>query len=180
MSEINYSDFLKNNITIQYTNKIINILYFIFFMSLVSAFIYSIFYISTDFIQGESYKIIYIHVPLAWFSLFNYTIITILSIIFLIKKNPVIFIYYKYYLLMGTIITVLTLITGSLWAKPMWGSYWVWDARLTTVLILNIIYVVLYFLSIKSQPTDRNISMISILSIIGFINIPIIKLSVDW
>lgn len=137
-----------------------------------------VFFGPSDFQQGDVFKIIYIHVPAAWMALSMYTILSILSIIFLITKNPLVSLMGYSIAQQGMIFTVITLVTGSLWGAPTWGTFWVWDARLTSVLILLIIY--LTYLMIYSLNTEFSKISAAFFAIIGFVNIPIIKYSVNW
>lgn len=128
----------------------------------------------SDFQQGENYRIIYVHVPAAWMSLLIYLFITITSFFFLVTKHPLFNIFSQIGAKIGLFFTFLTLITGCLWGKPMWGTFWVWDARLTSVLILFFIYLgAIRFCKMSAQ-------IGSIFICIGCINIPIIKFSVNW
>jgi heme exporter protein C len=151
---------------------------FLFFLA-TTFFLSLSFYLSTwvapsDFQQGENYRIIYVHVPAAWMSLLVYIFITITSLLFLITKHPFFNLLSMIGTKIGALFTVITLLTGSFWGKPMWGTFWVWDARLTSVLILLFIYIgILYFNQISSE-------LGSILVCVGLINIPIIKFSVNW
>jgi heme exporter protein CcmC len=128
----------------------------------------------TDFQQGENYRIIYVHVPAAWMSLFIYLIISITSFLFLVTKHPIFNLISRIGAKIGSLFTLLTLLTGCFWGKPMWGTFWVWDARLTSVLILFFIYLGAIRLSEFSAEIG------SIFICIGLINIPIIKFSVNW
>jgi heme exporter protein C len=128
----------------------------------------------TDFQQGENYRIIFVHVPAAWMSLFIYFIISITSFIFLITKHPILNLFSRIGIKIGTLFTLLTLLTGCFWGKPMWGTFWVWDARLTSVLILLFIYLG----ALRFNEFSPEISAIFVC--IGLINIPIIKFSVNW
>jgi heme exporter protein C len=128
----------------------------------------------SDFQQGENYRILFIHVPSAWMSLLIYLLLTLTSAGFFFNKHPI-FVYCSRILCaIGALFTCLTLVTGSLWGKPMWGTFWVWDARLTSVLILLFIYLgalLLYEWSPDVAP---------LFVLIGLLNIPIIKFSVNW
>lgn len=131
--------------------------------------------LNTNNLGNEVYKLIYLHVPFAWLSLLSYIILGIFSIIYLITKNPTFSIYSLSNSIICFIFTSITLITGSIWAKPTWGTYWVWDARLTSMLILLIFItgiILLYFNTFYIEG--------SYLSLIGIINIPIVKYSVEW
>jgi heme exporter protein C len=133
-----------------------------------------------DYQQGETVRIMYIHVSAAWVSLFAYVLIFFLSLFYIIWKFPLFVTIAKEVPMVAITFTLITLITGSLWGKPTWGTYWVWDARLTSFLILLFIYMGLVFIDKAFKYNlNGNISF-CYLSIIGGINIPIIKFSVDW
>ena len=134
----------------------------------------------TDIQQGEYYRIIYIHVPAAWTSLLLYVILTVCSLAYLVTKHPVAPMITRSVSKIGTLCTLITLITGSLWGYPMWGTFWVWDARLTSVLILFFIYLTHLSIGQYAEKTYKTERIASIFAIIGFINIPIIKYSVEW
>ena len=133
-----------------------------------------------DYIQGDSMRIMYIHVPSAWLSLFSYTILAASCVAWFVYRNPVFNLIAKSIAPIGAALTLIALVTGSIWGKPTWGVWWVWDARLTSMLILFFLYLsyILVWQSISNQETASKIS--AALGIIGFINIPIIKFSVDW
>ena len=133
-----------------------------------------------DYQQGLTVKIMYIHVPSAWFALLIYAIMTIYSIIGLAFKIPFSFIINKAIAPIGAVFTLLCLISGSMWGKPMWGTWWVWDARLTSVAILLIIYLLIIFLNQTFENREVREKTIAIFILIGSINLPIIKFSVDW
>ena len=133
-----------------------------------------------DYIQGDSMRIMYIHVPSAWLSLFSYTILAASCVAWFVYRNPIFNLIAKSIAPIGAALTLIALVTGSIWGKPTWGVWWVWDARLTSMLILFFLYLayILLWQSISNQETASKIS--AALGIIGFINIPIIKFSVDW
>ncbi len=133
-----------------------------------------------DYQQGLTVKIMYIHVPSAWLALLTYAIMTIYSIIGIAFKMPFSFIINRAVAPIGAVFTLLCLISGSLWGKPMWGTWWVWDARLTSVSILLLLYLVIIFLNQTFENRDVREKTIAIFIIIGSINLPIIKFSVDW
>ena len=139
-----------------------------------------VYYSPLDYQQGLTVKIMYIHVPSAWLALLTYAIMTIYSIIGLAFKIPFSFIVNKAIAPIGAIFTTLCLLSGSLWGKPMWGTWWVWDARLTSVAILLIIYVTIIFLNQTFESREVREKTVAILILIGSINLPIIKFSVDW
>ena len=133
-----------------------------------------------DYQQGLTVKIMYIHVPSAWLALLTYAIMTIYSIIGIAFKMPFSFIVNKAVAPIGAVFTLLCLISGSLWGKPMWGTWWVWDARLTSVAILLLIYLIIIFLNQTFENREVREKTTAIFILIGSINLPIIKFSVDW
>ena len=133
-----------------------------------------------DYQQGETVRIMYVHVPSAWMALFIYTTIAIACATGLIWRHPLAFIGARAAAPIGACFTFICLLTGSLWGKTMWGTWWVWDARLTSVLILLFLYIGFITLHQAFDDSARGERSAAILAIIGFINIPIIKFSVDW
>ena len=133
-----------------------------------------------DYIQGDAMRIMYIHVPSAWFALMAYTILAGSSVLWFITRNPIFSIIARSIAQIGMIFTLISLVTGSIWGKPTWGVWWVWDARLTSMLLLFFLYLAYIFLwqSITNKDLASKIS--AALAIVGFVNIPIIKFSVDW
>jgi heme exporter protein C len=140
----------------------------------------SFFVAPADYQQGETVRIMFIHVPSAWLAMFCYTLIAVSAIGSLIWRPPLAAVSAKAAAPIGAAFTLLALVTGSLWGKPMWGAYWVWDARLTSVLILFFLYLGLMALWQSIEEPSRAGRAAAILAIVGFINIPIIKFSVDW
>ena len=134
----------------------------------------------TDYQQGEAFRIIYVHVPSAWLSLFAYTSVFVCSVISIIWKIKVFEILSISSAKIGAMFTFLTLITGAIWGKPMWGTWWVWDARLTSELILFFIYLSIIFLYHSYDDYRKGAKAANILAIVGFVNIPIIHFSVEW
>jgi heme exporter protein C len=139
-----------------------------------------IYFSPLDYQQGLTVKIMYIHVPSAWLSLLTYGVMTFYSIVGLAFKIPFSFIINKAIAPIGAVFTLLCLISGSMWGKPMWGTWWVWDARLTSVAILFIIYLIIIFLNQIFDSREVREKTIAIFILIGSINLPIIKFSVDW
>jgi heme exporter protein C len=133
-----------------------------------------------DYQQGETVRIMYIHVPAAWLSLACYSLIALSSAGYLIWAHPLADVSAKAAAPIGAVFTLLALVTGSLWGKPMWGAYWVWDARLTSVLILFFLYLGLMALRQAIEEPGRAGRAAAILSLAGAVNVPIIKFSVDW
>jgi heme exporter protein C len=133
-----------------------------------------------DYQQGNSVRIMYVHVPAAWMAMFCYSSMAIAAAVGLIWKHPLADIAAKATAPIGACFTFLSLFTGSLWGKPMWGTWWVWDARLTSMLVLLFLYLGYIALVNAFDDPTRGTKASSILVLVGFINIPIIKFSVDW
>lgn len=133
-----------------------------------------------DYEQGDGFRIIYVHVPSAWMSLFIYVLMASFGAITLIWKVKIYDSLARACAVLGASFTFLTLVTGSLWGKPMWGTWWVWDARLTSELILLFLY--LGYIALQSVIDDRRMAARAgaILALIGVVNIPIIHYSVEW
>ena len=133
-----------------------------------------------DYQQGETVKIMFIHVPAAWVSSLAYCVMTASALGTLVWRHPLAEAAQKAAAPLGAAFTFVCLVTGSLWGKPMWGTYWVWDARLTSVLVLFITYLGLLALWNTIEEPGRAARAASVLTLVGFINIPIVKFSVDW
>ena len=133
-----------------------------------------------DYQQGESYRIIFVHVPAAWMSLFVYMVMACSGIVVLVWRMKMAELVLASCAPIGASFTFLALVTGSLWGKPMWGTYWVWDARLTSELILLFLY--LGVIGLYNAIDDKRVAAraVSILAIVGVVNIPIIHYSVEW
>ena len=133
-----------------------------------------------DYQQGETVKIMFIHVPSAWLAMMGYLMIAISSFGLLVFRHPLADVSAKSAAPIGAAFTLLALITGSLWGKPMWGTYWVWDARLTSVLILFFLYLGL--MALRSSLEDETLAakQTAVLGLAGVVILPIIKFSVDW
>ena len=133
-----------------------------------------------DYQQGETVRIMYVHVPAAWMALFCYATMAIASAMALIWRHPLGFLIAKASAPIGACFTVICLATGSLWGKPMWGTWWEWDARMTSVLILFFLNVGYLALVDAFDDTTRGQRAASILALVGAVNLPIIKFSVEW
>lgn len=142
--------------------------------------LYLSFFAPPDYQQGDTVKIMFIHVPSAWLAMMCYTVIAIASVGSLIWRHPLADVAAKTAAPIGAAFTLLALVTGSLWGKPMWGTYWVWDARLTSVLVLFFLYLGLLALWQAIEDPSRAGRSAAILAIVGFVNVPIIKFSVEW
>ncbi|MCH1541896.1 MAG: heme ABC transporter permease [Alphaproteobacteria bacterium] len=142
--------------------------------------LYRVANVPADYQQGETVRIMFVHVPAAWMSLFGYSFIFFASVTALIFRHPLGHVAARAAAPVGAVFTLLALITGSLWGQPMWGTWWVWDARLTSVLVLLFIYLGYIALWQAIDEPIRAARAASILAIVGFINVPIVKFSVDW
>ena len=133
-----------------------------------------------DYQQGATVKIMFIHVPNAWLSMFVWGVMSIAALGTLVWRHPLADVAAKAAAPIGAAFTFLALVTGSLWGRPMWGTYWEWDARLTSVLILFLMYLGLIALWRAVDDPSRAARAAAILTLVGAINLPIIKFSVDW
>lgn len=133
-----------------------------------------------DYQQGITVRIMYIHVPFAWLSMFCYSLMAASALGTLVWRHPLADVSLKAAAPIGAAFTLLALATGSIWGKPMWGTWWVWDARLTSVFVLFLMYLGLIALTRAMDDPGRSARAAAILTLVGFVNIPIIKFSVDW
>ena len=133
-----------------------------------------------DYQQGATVKIMFIHVPAAWLGMFAWGVMSVAALGTLVWRHPLADVAAKAAAPIGAAFTLMCLVTGSLWGRPMWGTYWVWDARLTSMLLLFFLYLGHIALSRAYDDPDRGDRAAAILALIGAINLPIIKFSVDW
>ena len=133
-----------------------------------------------DYQQGETVKIMFVHVPAAWMGMFVYTTIAVASFMGLVFKHPLADIAAKAAAPLGAAFTALALFTGALWGKPMWGTYWVWDARLTSELILLFIYLGYIALWDSIEDQTRAAKAAAVLALVGVVNVVVIHYSVEW
>ena len=138
------------------------------------------FLVPPDYQQGETVRIMYIHVPAAWLGMFAYIVMTSASLGVLVWRHPLADAAQKTAAPLGAAFTFVCLVTGSLWGKPMWGTYWVWDARLTSYLVLFLLYLGIIAIRQTMDDSPRGARIASIMTLVGLIDIPIIKYSVDW
>ena len=141
---------------------------------------FALFASPADYQQGDTVRIMYVHVPSAWIAMGCYTFIALMSAIALIWKHPLADSAARAAAPLGAGFTLIVLITGSLWGKPTWGTWWVWDARLTSVLVLFFLYLGHIALTNAFDNPQRGARAAAVLALVGFVNIPIIKFSVDW
>ena len=133
-----------------------------------------------DYLQGDSVRIMYVHVPAAWIGMGSFTCIALLSIIKFIFKIKNITLITKSIAPIGLMFTCLAIVTGAIWGQPTWGTFWAWDARITSMLILTIFYFIFIATHKLISEKDKAHKISSIVAIVGLINIPIIKYSVEW
>ena len=164
----------------QFSDIILKPLIYLSIIILIIGLIFAFYLSPNDYQQSSTVRIMYIHVPSAWLALLTFFIMTIYSIIGLAFKIPFSFIITSAVAPIGATFTLICLVTGSLWGKPMWGTWWVWDARLTSVAILFFLYLIIIFL--KNSFTNVSVAekITAVFVIVGSINLPIIKFSVDW
>ena len=143
--------------------------------------LYQVWFVAPDdYQQGATVKIMFVHVPNAWLSMAVWAVMSIASIGTLVWRHPLADVAAKSAAPLGAAFTFLALFTGSLWGRPMWGTYWVWDARLTSVLVLFLMYLGLIALWRTVEDPSRAGRAAAILTLVGAVNLPIIKFSVDW
>ena len=160
--------------------KLISFINSIFFILLIIALTFALILSPPDYLQGDSVRIMYVHVPAAWIGLASYTSIAFLSIINFIFKTKNLILVTKSIAPIGLMFTCLAIITGSLWGQPTWGTWWVWDARITSMLVLAIFYILFILTQKLISQEDQANRISSIIVIFGLINIPVIKYSVNW
>ena len=152
----------------------------IFFPILIVSLVFALILSPSDRVQGDAMRIMYVHVPSAWLGLACFSAITVLSILAFVFKIKNFFYINKSLAPIGLLFTFLAIVTGALWGEPTWGTWWVWDARLTSMMVLMFFYIsyILCFKFIKKEQLMLKVS--SLIAILGAINLPIIKYSVDW
>ena len=172
--------FLEPNKIYLITSKAPKYVFFIFIIVLSIGLVEALFLSPEDYIQSHSVRIMYVHVPSAWISLGIFSLIALLSLGSFIFKNKNFSLIAKSLAPSGFIFNVIALVTGSIWGKPTWGTWWAWDARITSMLILALFYS-MYILAWRIyDKKEQVIKITSIIAIVGVINVPIIKFSVDW
>lgn len=142
--------------------------------------LYRVAYAPDDYQQGATVKIMFLHVPSAWLAMMGWGLMTVAALGTLVWRHPLADVAVKAAAPIGAAFTFICLVTGSLWGRPMWGTYWVWDARLTSVLVLFLLYLGMLALYWTADDPNRAARAAAILALVGAVNIPIIKFSVDW
>jgi len=172
--------FLEPNKIFLITSKAPKYVFFIFIVVLSIGLVEALFISPEDYIQSHSVRIMYVHVPSAWISLGIFSLIALLSVGSFIFKNKNFSLIAKSLAPSGFVFNIIALVTGSIWGKPTWGTWWAWDARITSMLILVLFYS-MYILAWRIFDKKEQVTKItSIIAIVGVINVPIIKYSVDW
>ena len=174
-----FKNFFPNKI-LSLNNKVITILSIVMILIIFIGLIFALLISPPDYVQGDSVRIMYVHVPSSFISLGCFAFIgisSIFSLIFRIKFLPLMA---KSLAPIGILFTLLSLITGSLWGKPTWGIWWVWDARLTSMLVLLCFYAAYIFIWKLIKNFEKANKISSLIGILGLFNLPIIKYSVDW
>ena len=174
-----FKNFFPNKI-LSINNKFIFSIAKLVFLVLIVGVVYSLFISPPDYIQGDSVRIMYVHVPSSFIALGCFAFIGVASICNLVLKIKFLSLMAKSLAPIGFIFTIISIVTGSLWGKPTWGIWWAWDARLTSMLILLFFYLI-YILTWKFVVNFKKANTISsIIAVIGLFNLPIIKYSVEW
>tara|TARA_A100001037_G_scaffold116359_1_gene105887 strand:- start:229 stop:939 length:711 start_codon:yes stop_codon:yes gene_type:complete len=171
--------FNNSNIFI-WIEKLINFINSIFFVLLLIALSFALIFSPPDYLQGDSVRIMYVHVPAAWIGLASFSCIALLSIFNFIFKIKNFTLITKSIAPIGLMFTCLAIVTGSIWGQPTWGTFWAWDARITSMVILALfylMYIATHKLIVEREKANK---ISSIIAGLGLINIPIIKYSVEW
>lgn len=147
---------------------------------IITAAVWGLAFAPMDFKQGNSFRIIYIHVPSAFLALAGYYTMAIAGAVFLIWRMKMAEVVLRIAAPIGAVMTFLALVTGAIWGKPTWGTWWVWDARITSMLVLFFLYMGVVALASSYQRSDLGSKAAAILALVGTVNIPIIYKSVDW
>ena len=173
-------NYFNPNNTMFLINRLRKFVFALFIIVLLIGLFEALILSPEDYKQSDSVRIMYVHVPSAWISLGIFSLISVLSFGILIFKNKNFSLIAKSLAPSGLLFNIIALVTGSIWGRPTWGTWWAWDARITSMLLLAIFYL-MYILSWRvTDDNDKAIKVSSIIAIIGLINIPIIKFSVDW
>jgi len=168
------------SVFLRISGRMLPVLY-VLTLALFGVGLYMAFFVAPpDYQQGETVRIMFVHVPGAWLAMFGYLLIAISAAGSLIWRHPLADVSAKAAAPIGAAFTFLALVTGALWGKPMWGAYWVWDARLTSFLVLFFLYLGLIALWEAIEEPSKAGRATAILALVGVVNLPIIKFSVDW
>ena len=173
-------DLINPSRIFHWIEKLINFINSIFFILLIIALTFALILSPPDYLQGDSVRIMYVHVPSAWIGLAAFTSIALLSILNFIFKIKNLNLITKSIAPLGLMFTCLAIVTGSLWGQPTWGTWWAWDARITSMVVLSIFYILFILAHKLIEQEDKANKVSNIIAIIGLVNIPVIKYSVDW
>ena len=173
-------DLINPSRIFHWIEKLINFINSIFFILLIIALTFALVLSPPDYLQGDSVRIMYVHVPSAWIGLASFTVIALMSILSFIFKIKNLNLITKSIAPIGLLFTCIAIITGSLWGQPTWGTWWAWDARITSMLVLSIFYILFILAHKLIENEDKANKVSNIIAIIGLINIPVIRYSVDW
>ena len=173
-------DLINPSRIFHWIEKLINFINSIFFILLIIALTFALVLSPPDYLQGDSVRIMYVHVPSAWIGLASFTVIALMSILSFIFKIKNLNLITKSIAPIGLLFTCLAIITGSIWGQPTWGTWWAWDARITSMLVLSIFYVLFILAHKLIEEEDKAIKFSNVIAVIGLINIPVIRYSVDW
>ena len=173
-------DLINPSRIFHWIEKLINFINSIFFILLIIALTFALVLSPPDYLQGDSVRIMYVHVPSAWIGLASFTAIALMSILSFIFKIKNLNLITKSIAPIGLLFTCIAIITGSLWGQPTWGTWWAWDARITSMLVLSIFYILFILAHKLIENEDKANKVSNIIAIIGLINIPVIRYSVDW
>ena len=173
-------NYFKPKYLIQIINRSQKFVFVVFILILILGLVEALILSPEDYKQSDSVRIMYVHVPAAWISLGIFSLISVLSFGIIIFKNKNFSLITKSLAPSGFVFNIIALVTGSIWGKPTWGTWWAWDARITSMLLLAIFYL-MFILSWRIAGTeDKAVKLSSYIAIFGVINVPIIKFSVDW
>ena len=173
-------DLINPSKIFNWIERLIKFINSIFFIFLIVALTFALILSPPDYLQGDSVRIMYVHVPSAWIGLASFTTIALLSILSFIFKIKNLNLITKSIAPIGLMFTALAIITGSLWGQPTWGTWWAWDARITSMVVLLIFYVLFILAHKLIEQEKKAIKVSNIIAIVGLINIPVIRYSVDW
>ena len=173
-------NFINNSNIFIWIERLINFINSIFFVLLLAALSFALILSPPDYLQGDSVRIMYVHVPAAWIGLASFTCIAFMSIVNFIFKIKYLTLITKSIAPIGLMFTCIAIVTGSIWGQPTWCTFWDWDARITSMSILALFYVMFIAIQKLISEEDRANKISSLIAAVGLINIPIIKYSVEW
>ena len=173
-------NFINNSNIFIWIERLTNFINSIFFVLLLAALSFALILSPPDYLQGDSVRIMYVHVPAAWIGLASFTCIAFMSIVNFIFKIKYLTLITKSIAPIGLMFTCIAIVTGSIWGQPTWGTFWVWDARITSMSILALFYVMFIAIQKLISEEDRANKISSLIAAVGLINVPIIKYSVEW